>query len=355
MRAVAAPGVRVEAASWSYGDGQTGSGPQVSHTWPTSGTYLVTVSATLSNGRTASASVVVPVDQAATQTTPPAGQHTTTTPPPRADPTARLSLAPASGKAPLRISADASGSTAGSAPIIGYAFDFGDGGTAAGAATVTHTYAAAGTFVIGVTVTDSAGHTATARRQVTVTAQGPTARLTVSPTSGAAPLAVTADASGSTAGSSPLARYSFDFGGGTTSGSQTRPSATHTYSAGGTYTVTVTVTDAAGNTATQSRTVTVSSGTRGTPGIAVGPLENCAASPHCLRYRIHSTGTAPLVVSKIDGSLIRSLDHCTGTSMAPGGSCDFSFSWYPTAVRQYITIYHNAPGGKTTIDVTEPR
>jgi parallel beta-helix repeat protein len=84
----------------------------------------------------------------------------------------------------------------------------------------------------------------------------PTAALTVSPASGTAPLAVTADASGSTAGSSPISSYSFDFGDGTTVGPQTGATANHTYQSAGTYNVTVTVTDGNNMTSTASQSVT---------------------------------------------------------------------------------------------------
>jgi parallel beta-helix repeat protein len=84
----------------------------------------------------------------------------------------------------------------------------------------------------------------------------PTAALTVSPSSGNAPLAVTADASGSTAGSSPISSYSFDFGDGTTVGPQSNATASHTYPSAGTYKVTVTVTDGNNLTSTASQTVT---------------------------------------------------------------------------------------------------
>jgi parallel beta-helix repeat protein len=90
------------------------------------------------------------------------------------------------------------------------------------------------------------------------TITGPTAALTVSPSSGTAPLDVTADASGSTAGSSAITSYSFDFGDGTSTGPQAGATATHTFSAAGTYTVTVTVTDSNNLTSTDTKTVTVS-------------------------------------------------------------------------------------------------
>jgi hypothetical protein len=76
----------------------------------------------------------------------------------------------------------------------------------------------------------------------------PAASLTVSPSSGQAPLSVTADASVSTdPDATPIASYTFDFGDGSaTVGPQTGATATHTYQSPGTYTVTVTVADTGG-------------------------------------------------------------------------------------------------------------
>ena len=86
---------------------------------------------------------------------------------------------------------------------------------------------------------------------------GPAAALSVSPASGTAPLAVTADASASTAGSSPISSYAFDFGDGTTAGPQASPTAAHTYSSAGSYTVTVTATDGNNLTSQATKSVTV--------------------------------------------------------------------------------------------------
>ena len=89
------------------------------------------------------------------------------------------------------------------------------------------------------------------------TQTGPTAALSVSPASGTAPLQVTADASGSTAGSSPISSYSFNFGDGTTVGPQSGATANHTYQSAGSYQVTVTTTDGNNLTSTATKTVTV--------------------------------------------------------------------------------------------------
>jgi PKD repeat protein len=91
------------------------------------------------------------------------------------------------------------------------------------------------------------------------------ASLTVTPTTGRAPLPVSADASASTdTDATPIASYRIDFGDGTVVGPQAGPTATHTYAAAGTYTVKLTVTDTAGlaSTATQQVTATTPAGTQ---------------------------------------------------------------------------------------------
>ena len=99
----------------------------------------------------------------------------------------------------------------------------------------------------------------------------PGAVLRVGPSSGPAPLTVTADASRpAEPGEPPIASYAFDFGDGTPLvGPQAGAIATHTYTVDGTYTAKVTVTDTAGRTATATAPVVVESNLVRNPGFEV--------------------------------------------------------------------------------------
>ena len=69
----------------------------------------------------------------------------------------------------LVLSVDGRASTAASGSLTAYAWDFGDSATGTGA-TTTHTYAAAGTYTVKLTVTDSQGKTNSVTHSVTVAA-----------------------------------------------------------------------------------------------------------------------------------------------------------------------------------------
>jgi parallel beta-helix repeat protein len=127
----------------------------------------------------------------------------------------------------------------------------------------------------------------------------PTAAVSVSPSTGNAPLAVTADASGSTAGSSPISSYSFDFGDGTTVGPQPNATASHTYQSAGTYKVTVTVTDGNNLTSTASQTVTAtaaSSNARYVNQIATNTSTNSHTSGSVTVWRTGGVAAGDLMV-----------------------------------------------------------
>jgi len=124
-----------------------------------------------------------------------------------------------------------------------YAWDFGDGATASSTAgTAVHCYALAGTYTVTVTVSDGQGGTDTAALEV---------RINVAPVAeaggdyvGTVGRPVTLDGGGSydpdkLGGKSTLS-YTWDFGDGTVGYGKT---ASHSYTAVGTYTVTLTVND----------------------------------------------------------------------------------------------------------------
>ncbi|MCU1657214.1 MAG: Alkaline phosphatase [Pseudonocardiales bacterium] len=92
---------------------------------------------------------------------------------PDAAPVARLTVSPASGIAPVVVTANASTSTdTDPTPIASYAFNFGDGSAVVtqAAASLSHTYTTAGTFTVAVTAKDSAGLASTASQPVVIKA-----------------------------------------------------------------------------------------------------------------------------------------------------------------------------------------
>jgi PKD repeat protein len=104
---------------------------------------------------------------------------------------------------------------------------------------------------VTLTVTDAAGATTSLTQPITVGAnQAPVAAFT----SSAQFLVASFDGSGSSDAEGPVASYAWDFGDGSTG---TGVTASHTYAAGGSYSVTLTVTDAAGATTSLTQPVTV--------------------------------------------------------------------------------------------------
>src|SRR5438046_7433563 len=136
-------------------------------------------------------------------------------------------------------------------PVAACSWTFGDGATAT-SQNPAHTYAAGGTYTVTLTVTDNQGATGSTSHSVTVSQpnQPPTAAFTAS----CSGLTCRFTSSSSDPDGSIVA-YSWTFGDGATTTPQ-HPS--HPYSAGGSYTVTLTVTDNQGATGSTSHSVTVS-------------------------------------------------------------------------------------------------
>ncbi|QNG37268.1 PKD domain-containing protein [Geodermatophilaceae bacterium NBWT11] len=217
--------------AWDFGDGTTATGTPVSHRYATAGDHQVTLTVTDSKGQRATSTQTV----------------TTTAPVPNSAPVASFTDTTDA----LAVSLDGTGSSDTDGAVATWAWDFGDGSTGTGA-TVSHTYAAEGTFVVRLTVTDDDGASTTVTRSITVTApnEAPTAVATVTPTF----LAVAADGRSSVDPDGSIASWAWEFGDGAVA---TGSTATHTYSGAGTYTVTLTVTDDEGATGRTTSSVTV--------------------------------------------------------------------------------------------------
>jgi|GEM_PF-1725828 len=206
--------------SWDFGDGASSAYANPTHTFASGGSYSVSLQAVDVYGASTTVTRILAV------TGPPEPAFT-------------------SSCAGFACGFDASGSVAGSSPIASFNWSFGDGTTGSGSAP-SHTFTAPGTYPVTLTVTDTAGLSASLTLSVFV--NPPVASFTIS----CAGLSCTFDAGASTAGSGTIASYVWDFGDGQ---SATGVSAVHTYATATAFTVTLEVTDTSNQHALASQPV----------------------------------------------------------------------------------------------------
>ena len=152
-----------------------------------------------------------------------------------------------------------------------YAWDFGDGTTAAGQA-VTHQFRRAGNFLVRLTVTDNRGAQSFTVQTIEVApGDPPTVSFTSSPANPGVNQDVFFNATGSQAASGrTISRYEWNFGDGNTG---TGVIAVHRFAAPGNYGVTLTVTDDAGTSASTTNTLQVG------PVVGATPTADLTCSP----------------------------------------------------------------------------
>jgi PKD repeat protein len=260
----------------------------------------------------------------------------------------------------LTCSFNASGSSDPDGTIASYAWNFGDATTGSGA-TASHTFVTGGTYTVTLTVTDNAAATGQTVRTVTVNAP-PVASFT----SACSGLACSFNASGSSDPDGTIASYAWSFGDGTTGSGAT---ASRTYAAGGTYTVTLTVTDNGAATSTQAQSVTVVP-----PDMHVGDLDRASTSQQnswtaIVTITVHNSSHGPLANAAVSGAWNGgSTGSCTTNA---SGQCAVSRAGIPrstgsvsfTVTNVALGIYVYKPAGNhdpdgdsngTTISLIKP-
>lgn len=131
--------------TWDFGDGTTGTAATPSHTYAADGTFTATLTVTDDGGATNAVTNTITVTNRA--------------------PTAAIT----SSCLGLSCTFDGTGSSDSDGTISAYGWDYGDSGNGT-AATTSHTYSAAGTYSVKLTVTDNGGTSTPLTKSITVAA-----------------------------------------------------------------------------------------------------------------------------------------------------------------------------------------
>lgn len=131
------PDGKVDKYAWDFGDGKTATGRTATHSYPTKGTYKITLTVTDNKGATASTSHDVEVEKGKA-------------------PVASFVVNPPSGEIGFPFHYDGSASSDADGKIVKWEWNFGDGAKGTGE-TTTHVYNKSDTFDVTLTVTDDTG------------------------------------------------------------------------------------------------------------------------------------------------------------------------------------------------------
>ena len=241
---------------WTFGDGATASGATASRVYSTAGSYTAQLTVTDNLGASSSKTVAITVSAAA--------------PPPTVR-VADIAMSVAkSGSLNVGVAAvkvvNGQGAVVAGATVSGTwsGLATGSGSVTTNASGIAGFSSAAsggvGSFVFTVTGVTINGYTYTPAANtetsdsIAVVNQAPTAVLTATPVSGSAPLTVAFSAAGSADADGSIAGYQWTFGDG---GSASGASASHVYTAAGSYTAQLKVTDNLGLSSTKTTTIAV--------------------------------------------------------------------------------------------------
>ncbi|MFA6549913.1 MAG: PKD domain-containing protein [Candidatus Gracilibacteria bacterium] len=200
------PAGTVQKYEWDFGDGTKASSKMISHSFAQTGDYNISLKITDSTKLTGELSQKVTVVGA-----PKAPVAVIKTAPAKASEQAKT----LEGKLPFEVSFDASSSTDQDNNITEYKWDFGDASANEFGPTAKHSYEKEGTFKAILTIKDADNNESTATLQIIVKPAGIQAKIDADKVSGATPLSVSFDASGSTYKNGQIISYEWNFGDGT--------------------------------------------------------------------------------------------------------------------------------------------
>lgn len=228
------PDGTISSYSWDFGDGTSGTGKTVSHTYTKIAVRTATLTVKDDDGIEASSSQQIEITAA---------------------PVAEFTHNPKEGDAPLKVEFDASASapSAGAGRITSYEWDYGDGSGPAFGQKVSYTYTKYGRFTVTMEVTDDKGLKASSRGTVYVFAK-PKASFSSSTTEGVVPIDITFDAFGSIDKDGRIVSYRWTIANLATLEGRI---VTYNFKTPGEYKITLTVTDNDGYTDTASSSVRV--------------------------------------------------------------------------------------------------
>jgi len=172
-------------------------------------------------------------------------------------PIADFTASPRFDYPPLDVRFDGNASHSPNGAIVSYEWDFDDGGTASGVV-VEHTFTEKGVYAVTLTVTDSAGKSASRTKTVEALNRLPTASFTFYPYYVGVNQPATFDASDSSDPDGEIVQYIWSFGDGTSDeGMIVEHSYTSAHGSGWRPVVTLTVVDEDGGSSSTSRTIYV--------------------------------------------------------------------------------------------------